>query len=273
MNKSKLLVYTYANKNYYPFAVLYQIFFIQKNPDADVEIIIENYNEFYEQYKHLLDFYKKYYPNVYFHQIDKNIKSLPGTTRFITTPIKTADYIYIGDIDIFICENILRPHLKNIKDNNLDFSNIKRKNEFVLSGLHFIKYDKMYPVKIPSDVNLETERDESVLYKMMLTKGYKIPDENKHTFRPLLGLHASYYSRPPLPTLTTKDCIVKNFPSWFTNTDPKSKDKGKKYAKQYLKLRYSKPIKKFMQHIKYSDIELRKIIQNIDIVCWYYKKN
>lgn len=266
-----LLVYSWADEKYYPFAILYPLFVLVSNPEALVEIAVADYAVFYEKYKHLLEYYQdKYAGRVLFHQSDGLYEAQPGAMRFITQPLWKAKYVYIGDVDIFVCHGILEPHLDNIRKNGLDFSNIKRKGQERLSGLHFIAYDKMYPVGIPEHVNLKYINDEILLYKMMQAKGYKIPDENENTFRPLLGLHASYYSRPPLPSLTTADEDVACFPSWFVNTEGR---KDADYAGDYLRQRYCPEIQEFMKNISPFDVELRKIIQFVDIVCRYYKQN
>ena len=266
-----MLVYTRADEKYYPFAILYPLFVLVSNPEALVEIAVADYAVFYEKYKHLLEYYNdKYAGRVLFHQSDNLYGAQPGTMRFVTQPLWKAKYVYIGDVDIFVCHGILEPHLDNICKNGLDFSNIKRKGQERLSGLHFIAYDKMYPVVIPEHVNLKYVNDEILLYRMMQAKGYKIPDENENTFRPLLGLHASYYSRPPLPSLTTEDEDVDCFPSWFVNTEGR---KDADYAGDYLRQRYCPEIREFMQNISPFDVELRKIIQFVDIVCRYYKQN
>jgi len=239
------------------------------NPDALVEIAVADYGAFYEKYGHLLVYYKTKYPGkVSFHQVECPYKAQPGAMRFITQPRWKAKYVYIGDVDIFVCRDILACHLDNIGKNGLDFSNIKRKGEARLSGLHFIAYDKMYPVKIPAHINLKHVNDEILLYHMMSAKGYKIPDENEVTFRPLLGLHASYYSRPPLPTLTTEDEEVSCFPSWFVNTEGR---KDADYAGDYLRQRYLPEAASFMENVSPFDVELRRIIQFVDVVCRYYE--
>lgn len=263
----KLLVYTCANENYFPFAILYPLFVLQTNKDVAVEIVIENYKKFMADYGYLVDWYNKKYPDaVYFHPFEEKYKCRFGTTRFIIQPLWRGKYIYIGDVDIMITQEIAQQHINNIKKYNLDFSNIKRKGKNKLSGLHFIEYDKMYPIKIHRGLNLMKMWDEEVLYVMMKNKMYKIPDENICTFRPILGMHFSYYSRPPLPTLTTLDKIVDVYPSWFDNNDEYQCD----IVQQYLKIRYSTQIREFMLHINPVHLELRKIIQYMDMSCWFF---
>ena len=261
-NDTSLLVYTYANKNYYEFAILYPIWVLQNNPQTRIEIAIENFKDFYKLYGHLIEFYEQKYPTqVIYTQIDKRFKKAsPGAIRFISQPINKAKYVYIGDVDILVLQNIEKLHLVNILKNNLDFSNIKRHGLDKLSGLHFIEYDKMYPVNTKG-VDIIKDNDENILYKLMLNKKYKIPDETKNTFRPLCGIHISYFSRPPLKTITSDDALT-SFPCWYdTNT----------YGdfEEYMRLRNSDCIKDFYAQIKETDITLRRLVQIIDIFVFY----
>lgn len=270
----KVLCYTYANEKYFPFAILYPLFILNSAQDVAVEIAIDNYDKFIQKYSYLVEYYNKTYPGqVFYHPLKKKFTCTPGSIRFITQPLWYSKYVYIGDVDIMITQDIATTHIKNIIKNDLDYSNIKRKGRSALSGLHFIEYDKMYPIRIPKRVNLKIVQDETLLYILMKERGYKIPDENIHTFRPLLGIHFSFWSRPPLPTLTTKDKIVIEYPSWFNNTTNNINEESFLNVVRYLQIRYSEPIVAFTNMINPMHIELRKIIQYMDISCEYFVKN
>lgn len=262
--KADLLFYTCANQKYFEFAILYPLFVLQRNPEAVVEIGICNLKKFKKKYAHLIDFYNKAYPKkILFSSIYAG-NILPNSIRFLTQPHLKSRYVYIGDVDILILENILASHLDNIAKHNLDFSNICRPGTRKLSGLHFIEYDKMYPVKIPFGINLHKKNDEDLLYLLMKNKGLRIPDEQKCTYRPTHGLHVSYFSRPPLPTLTTLDNKAA-YPAWYSYNDNDSLG----VAEKYIELRYSEPVKEFMAQIREQDINLRRIIQFVDISADY----
>lgn len=275
MKKSnKLLFYTCVNEKYYEFGILYPIFVMETNPDALVEIGVDSLRKFTNKYKHLINFYdekfqgrvifteKKFYERIFF----KKKSIMPNSIRFIRKPKLKADYIYIGDGDILILENVLSKHLKNIKDNNLDFSNIVRKGTKRLSGLHFIEYDKMYP--LPKVKLKDTKQDEKLLYKMMNNKGYNLPVKSE--YRPLHGLHISFFSRPPFNTKTTNDDFV-NIPGWFMNTTNIENYANKNYFKKYFTVRNSILLKEFFNNIHAKDIELRRIIQIIDSIVYFAK--
>lgn len=266
----RLLVYTYANKKYYDFAILYPIWVMASNNDTIVEIALDNLHNFKLKYQHLIDFYQKNFgTRVKFTQINRKLLNIPaGTVRFISQPQNRAKYIYIGDIDILILHNIYETHIKNIDENKLDFSNIKRIGQYKLSGLHFIEYDKMYPQDM-RHINIKSDNDEHILYMLMKNKGYKIPNEKTQQFRPLCGIHISYFSRPPLKTLTTHDSET-NFPCWYDNCN---NEKISDEINLYTKLRNTNIITDFCSAIKETDIDLRRIIQIIDMFIFYLQNN
>lgn len=266
--KRQLLIYATADNKYLEFALIYPIFALLSNPTAVVEIGIVGRRAWwrlYRQYGHLLEFYNMRYPDrILFRPIRKFLPVFPNSVRFLVAPKTRAKYVYIGDIDIMLTQPILAAHLENMRINNLDFSNIKRKGEDALSGLHFIEYDKMYPARPPFFANLRKMDDESLLFQLMRARGYNIPDENV-TFRPLHGVHASWFSRAPLPTRTTGDDLVA-YPCWASTTD---NNIDTTYSGEYLLMRHSAGIRDFMQNIRENDVELRKIIQCIDMFCNY----
>ena len=270
-SEHNLLVYTYANQKYYDFAILYPIWVLATNKDAVVEIAIENLQTFSDKYRHLIQYYNDTFPeHIKFTQISPDFADLPGgTVRFVARPTVKAKYVYIGDVDIIVLHDICNLHIPNIEHNGLDFSNIKRVGQDKLSGLHFIEYDKMYPINL-SGVDIYNDNDENVLYKLMENKKYKIPDEYTQDYRPLCGIHISYFSRPPLKTLTTND-VETNFPCWydnFNNTKISIED-----IELYNKFRKSDVVMQFCSNIKETDIDLRRIIQFIDMFAYYITAN
>lgn len=258
--QKKLLIYTVADPKYYEFAILYPLFAIISNPEAIVEIGIVDFPLFKWKYGHLLNFYEATYKDrIYFTPVTRE-NVMANSLRFIVPPKQKAEYIYIGDVDILLTDDILTPHLNNIERNKLDFSNIKRPSQpNKLSGLHFIAYEKMYPINTPAGIDLKTYNDEELLYVMMEGKGYKIPTASELSFRPILGIHISYFSRPPLATLTTADKKV-DFPDWEASIPALEK---------YRAFRFSPPAKEFMNAIRTHDIELRRIVQIIDMYVYY----
>lgn len=260
----RLMFFTYANAKYHVFATLYPLFALISNPDAVVEIIISDYELFEKNYANIIKFYDEIYPSkVRFTPVTsvevKNIR--PGSVRFLKQPTLKAEYVYIGDVDIFIMESILNYHLDFMARHQSDFSNVLR-SKIRLTGLHFISYDKMYPVETPPNTDLLRTNDEVLLCKIMREKNLRFPINATLSERPVHGLHVSYFSRPPLFSITTFD-KPSNFPAWTTHN----------LEEKYLNFRYSEPVKNFTECIKPRQITLRRIIQIADMWALFLKEH
>jgi len=107
----------------------------------------------------------------------------------------TPAYVYIGDIDILILENVTKPHLEHMQKTGLPFSNIRRKGKERLSGLHFTRADAFYPLPDHFE-GLPIHADEELLFKMVERHRVGTPDPADN-YRPLHGYHMSL-SRPPV---------------------------------------------------------------------------
>lgn len=203
-NNFKLLFFTYADSKYDMFAVPYAYFALLNNPNSLVEICLENENLFYAKYKDAIELLELIFPKrTLFRQstyIKNNKNVIPNTLRFVEVPKLKAKYLYIGDIDLLVFEDVCETHLDLMKTYDLPFSNILRvssndtKNPR-LSGLHFIDYDLYYPLPDISDLNLTIENDEYVLYECMKRKNLMVP--LSFQIRPECGIHMSL-SRDPL---------------------------------------------------------------------------
>ena len=264
MQKSALLFYTYADIKYHPFAALYPIFALTSNPDSIVEVCLSSPMEFVREYCDIIDFYQKEFPRQVLYSYIEHSNIMPNSLRFIVQPQSYARYVYIGDVDILLLESdILLSHLIKIKMNNIDFSNVARPGTKKLTGLHFIEYDKMFPVQIENNINLNTTNDEELLYMLMSARGFKIPTCTSLAERPVHGIHISFFSRPLLPTLTTQDRMA-DYPSWYGQShDTRS------FIEKYLEVRYTGAITDFMCNIRDNNVQLRQLVQIIDLYCLY----
>lgn len=186
---------------------------------------------------------------------------LPNSVRFLVQPTLKTKYVYIGDIDIFLLEDVLDYQLNFMARHQSDFGNVLR-NPNQLTGLHFIPYDKMYPVKIPPNTDLLRTNDEVLLYQIMREKNLRFPGSAKLEERKLHGVHISFFSRPPLMSATTFDKPF-DFPAW-----------GPRAAvKKYLDVRYTEPVKNFTKCIQRNQIELRRLIQIVDMWAFFVKEH
>jgi hypothetical protein len=118
-------------------------------------------------------------------------------------------YLYYGDIDILMFSDkisLLDLHKNKIKEFNVPFSNMVRKDELGnltnrLTGLHFVEtkpyFDKVNPIikrifeceSYRIEIMKNVIRDENLLYNIN-KKAFVFDDNQLHDFkRPLYGLH------------------------------------------------------------------------------------
>jgi hypothetical protein len=203
-HKGGLLFFTYADSKYDFFAVPYAYFALRNNPHAQVEICLENVDSFFARQKTAVDALDRTFPGrVLFRQaecIKQNKAIVPNTVRFVEVPVTKCEYLYIGDIDLLVFDDVLKIHLNLMAENSLPFSNILRREHSDsdaprLSGLHFCKYENYYPLPDLEGLDLSLANDENVLYEIMRRKGTMVPVDFQ--IRPECGIHMSL-NRDPL---------------------------------------------------------------------------
>lgn len=281
-NKTTLF-FTCVNRKFWGFGMLYPMFVLLSNPGSLVEIGIEgDFWQFRRHYKHILEFYDSSFPGrVKFRAVNGwrlgitgGYQIVPNTLRFVIQPELKADYVYIGDADIFVTEEITPQHVENMRKNNLDFSNAVRAGKRRLTGLHFMEYDKMYPLPSLRGLRLGKKNDEEVLYELMNRKGYKMPDSSL-TFRPAHGLHISMFSSAPFEYLQGADKLI-DFPAWFMDVDsPHNLGKQNMLPdiERYFTLRKAPEFKAFTEIMTNKhDVEMRRILQITDACAYYYRE-
>ena len=255
-----LLFFTYVDAKYHVFATLYPLFALTSNPYASVEIMVSDYEKFADDYPNVIRFYNATYPGKVRYTPVEVTGILPNSVRFLAQPTTKAKYVYIGDADIFLLdENILDYHLDFMQRHQSDFSNVLR-NANQLTGLHFIPYDKMYPVDIPRDLDLMNFNDEMLLCRLMREKNLRFPVNATMPERKVHGVHISYFSRLPLTSMTTFDETV-DCPSWGP----------REAVEKYLRVRYTEPVKNFMEYLYPYQVELRRLIQIVDMWAIFVK--
>lgn len=116
-----------------------------------------------------------------------NNKVETGSVRFLSQPSIRNKYIYITDVDIFFLEkNFYLYLIDDMIRRKSCYSNIVRKNSKNFGGLHFILYNKYYPIPKLDNYNIYQEH---LLYHIMLKKNISI--DYKTQYRPVFGVHAS----------------------------------------------------------------------------------
>ena len=190
-------LFSSANKLYEMFVLPYGLSGLIHNPDARVEICLENAGDFTSANASAIDVLDQHFGPDRFLLRDIIASSdgvAPNSVRFLETPEVITEFTYIGDIDILILEPIAPRHIERMKELSLPYSNVMRDGREALSGLHFTRSDSYYPVTTPSGV--DPNRDEELLYQLVRARGLPLPPPGLG--RPVHGFHLSP-NRSPLP--------------------------------------------------------------------------
>lgn len=272
-----MLIYTVANKEYQFFAPLYIYSALRSNPKSIVEIGLENPEQYKKDNSEMIGILQDRFGDKFtFSEVNFQNK-LPGAVRFINEPtsIDSADYVYIGDIDILIFdENVKEMHLSNMNDNEAPFSNIIRPSEQTqedyhrLSGLHFSPIDIQYPLPDLSDLDYSIDNniygaDEHILYKIMKKNGYMISTDMN--FRPVHGIHMRKSEHPFGrrsgifgPKLSFEELTNNNQIKAWTGIEQKP------YRKSFLDMIQEDHFKEMYFHL---DVKARNLLIILENIC------
>lgn len=220
MESGELLIFTYANRKYEMYVLPFVHFALRNNPGAHVEIFLEDSVAFHADYAAGIELLHAFHRGRF--TLRQSLvareapNAVPGAIRFLEQPQRSSTYVYIGDIDILVFENVLRVHTGLMREHDLPFSNIIRKGSIEkgypkLSGLHFAPQALQYPVAAP-DLDLAVENGEHVLFHVMKGKGVMVPEDFAQ--RPVCGIHmspnrdpAGRTSGPTAPAYATRDVL------------------------------------------------------------------
>lgn len=166
--------------------------------------------------------------NIFFSKINFKKKYIKlGNERILRWLIphdefKNCDYAYIGDIDMLIAKenpDLIEGHINHSKLIGYPFSNIIRRGQKRLSGLHFVHVQKYYSIMNPiikkysKDIsnffekNLWCDNNEMFLYEI-IREGFGEYNKNfiegKNYYRPHHGMHLGI-NRKKTSTCKTND--------------------------------------------------------------------
>lgn len=198
VSPKNLLFFTCATGMYKDFVIPYIYFAFCTNRGAAFEVVVDNLEVFNSRHKQALNYLCNLDAEINIRQIPemKNKPKMANSYRFIIQPEMQREYVYIGDIDIMICEEVFPKH-QHVFDKGLPYSNIVRQNDNKLTGLHFCKYEHQYPLPKIDDLIRSIQNDERLLYAIMDRKGLIYDLETyKNITRPVHGLHMSLNRLP-----------------------------------------------------------------------------
>jgi len=198
---NQLLFYTCATKFYENFVTPYIFFAATHNSGSSFEFVVDDIAKFRDRHQRTLDWLTVNFRTVV-HLQDKhtlvNHPHMENSIRFVIEPQLKAEFIYIGDVDIMIMEDITSWH-RPIFDSGLPYSNIVRDGTKRLSGLHFAHYASHFPLPDIADLIKSEKNDEELLYKIVERKGLLYNNERYYSIkksRPIHGLHMSLNRLP-----------------------------------------------------------------------------
>lgn len=192
-----MVIFTVANRRYEPFVLPYIASALAHNPGALVEIGLEDAGAFAARNADALDRLNTAYPGAFTLRNAEISPEAPNSARFLSETETRRAYLYIGDIDILILEEIASIHLKLMAVTGLPYSNILRQGRPKMSGLHFTRTEAFYPLPaISGEIADEIiRRDEYLLYEIIRARGLAMPPAD-FNLRPIHGFHLSLNRRP-----------------------------------------------------------------------------
>lgn len=150
MDSRQLLFFTGATNFFHNFIPLYFLFGSLEHPGASFEFLVKDVPRMLALHGASLDRISELTGSSYYLH---DVKSYPGkqvplmqnSYRFLLQPFLRAEYVYIGDIDILMTENVLLRHASYL-ESGLPFYNHVRPGTKRLTGLHLARYDDLYPL-------------------------------------------------------------------------------------------------------------------------------
>lgn len=198
MQAKQLLFYTGATNFFHNYIPLYFLFGALEHPGASFEFLVRDIPRMQALHGESLDRISALTGSLYYlHDVEaRSCRKSPlmeNSFRFLLQPFLQSEFVYIGDIDILLTENILAKHHAFI-DSGLPFFNVIRPGTKRLTGLHLARYADLYP--LPGNIwDYCDINDEEILYK-----SYELKDNLFHPEldalslelgRPNCGIHVS----------------------------------------------------------------------------------
>ena len=112
MTDKTLVFYTTATERYEHFIPLYTYFASRSNPGAKFEYVVSDADASRDRFTHTLAWFEAQGVSIKLRSASecKYTPSMANTLRFVLPCQTRADYIYIGDVDILIVEDVMAAH-------------------------------------------------------------------------------------------------------------------------------------------------------------------
>lgn len=195
LGPNSVLLYSCANAPYQDFVPLFAFSALALDPRFAVEAGVQDSAAFTTDHGPALDLIEQTFPGrftwraVSWKQSD-GTKLRPHVVRFVTPPRTEREYVFISDIDfVFLNRDLIDQHFRIMGRLGLPYSNSVRPGTRRTSGLHFTRWDALYPLPDLSGLDLHHANDEENLSAILQRKG--LPLQDKVWERPSPGVHIS----------------------------------------------------------------------------------
>lgn len=199
---------------------VYAFFALSIHDDATVEMVIINSTSFFQRHEASLTWLFQHSSAQSlcirdFSPLSIKRTNIQNTWRYLELPTQSANYTFIGDIDILFTSSVLDPiRFEQMKYFGLPYSNIVRNLNATsrrLTGVMLVETERFYT---PDFVNAQqslfpgSKNDEAFLYELVTKAGFGVPSPvSKKTlslhseefllrYRPTHGVHLSLNRGP-----------------------------------------------------------------------------
>ena len=189
-----LTVFTCADRAYEDFVAPFVAALLWSNPDALVEVGLEDADAFRATPVHgalQAQLGGRFTLRTVAWTLPDGRTIPANAVRFVTEPATRADHVYISDVDILTLEpDILARHLAYLAETGLPYSNWVRDGTDRLTGLHFARWEFQYPPPPFADLIVPKVNDEALLFRLVARRLGREPPRLPR-FRPVHGIHVS----------------------------------------------------------------------------------
>lgn len=213
LGPNSVLLYSCANAPYQDFVPLFAFSGLASDARFIAEAGVEDASSFAAEHGPALDLIDRTFAGRFlWREIPwtqpNGSKFRPHVVRFVTPPQTQADYVFISDVDfVFLDPELIDRHLAFMARTGLPYSNSIRPGARRMSGLHFTRWDALYPLPALAGLDLHRGNDEETLAAILERKG--LPLQDREWFRPSPGIHIS-----PSRQINVQEQDGRRIPGW-----------------------------------------------------------
>ncbi|HEX8232799.1 MAG TPA: hypothetical protein VF559_05595 [Caulobacteraceae bacterium] len=213
LGPNSVLLYSCANAPYQDFVPLFAFSGLALDSRFIAEAGVQDAAAFAAEHGPALDLIEQTFPDRFTWRAvpwkrPDGTRLRPHVVRFVTPPQNRAEYVFISDVDfVFLNPELIDQHFRIMGRLGLPYSNSIRPGTRRMSGLHFTRWDALYPLPDLSGLDLHHANDEENLAAILERKG--LPLQDRVWERPSPGVHIS-----PSRDMNPSDKDGRRIPGW-----------------------------------------------------------